>query len=223
MLIKDVPPADYNQLFDQTVMFYKKQNRWVQVRGFTGTKVLIKFLDDRTETLTLFNDENFSTEHPKLGMVNIRQGCTFVSRIPKRIMKAALCQNTMAVDIPFKDRSYFSGIGFRDLMYEFPPEIINTFLGIYPSFEEAVALVAKRESFAVAFDRQFCVSYKGDIYFKGNPVPVGNIKIDLTEPANLDKIEWVAGLSPLRIIIGDACAKTLQSFKQAPATRLARG
>ena len=221
MLIKDVPAADYNQLFDGTVMFYKKQKRWVRIRGFAGTKVLIKFLDSREEVFTIFNDENFSTEHPKLGMVNVARGVVFISRIPKRIMKAAFCANTMQIEFPLKDRVAWSGSGVRDVMFDFPTPIVETFIGNYPSFKDAVLRIRERQDFACAFDRQFCLNFRGDIYFKGNPLPVG--RIDVASHDSIDKIEWAVGMSPLQLIIGDNCAKTLQSFKQAPATRIARG
>ena len=221
MLIKDVPAKDYGQLFAGVAMFYKKQKRWVRIQSFAGNKVVIKFLDDRSETVVLFNDDNFSTEQPRVGMINIAKGVAFVSRIPKRVMKAGMDHSTMAVELPFKDRNCWIGSGIRDAVQMMDPSVVNMFLGIYPTFSEAVVTLLAKEAYAVAFDRQFCISHKGDVYFKGNNIPVGTIK-NLNEKSTVDDIEWVEHLSPLRIIIGDNCAKTLQSFKQAPATRTAR-
>lgn len=222
MLIKDVPIADLSQLFLHTVMYYKKRDVWVKIRSFEGQKVKVRNILTGLDVLTVFNDENFSTEVPKLGMVNVLDGVVYTSRIPKRIMKAALCSDNMQIVRPYIDRAVWGGAGVCDYVRDMSQELLDTFSGNYPSFTAAVVKLLKKEAFCVAFDRQFAISEKGNVYYMGFTRPVGNVPNMGFHTTTAD-IVWAKGMEPLQLVIGENCGKALQASKSAPKQRVVGG
>lgn len=211
MLLSDVPVEDFYQIFSETISFHK-QYGWVLLKEFDGTEVSGRRLDTKDVFLEQFTDEKFLINTPSLGYVNAKNATAYVSRVPKRIMKAGICSTNMKMSIPYIDRHNTPDVGLARYLRSFPKEFIDTFNNVYPSYEEALAQMGSG-TYGVAFDRQFAICVNGYAYYRGDT------RVGVWEAAG---IQFDPEFDYLNMMIGDSCGKALQSLKQAPKTRVDR-
>lgn len=168
MLIADVPEADLNQLFRGTIVKHREYG-WVFVSEIRERDAFFITLDGKKETPhAVFTDENFSLVPPKLGYYNIAGSALYISRMPRRVMKAAASFDTFKYSgIPNRKMGY-SVSDLQYAMMDMKFSLYDVFEGVYPSLQEAIEKCKEKTVAAVAYDPQFAVDYCGNIYYRGN-------------------------------------------------------
>ena len=207
MLIKDVPKRDWEQLFEGGLILHKEEG-WGVISSFDILMGIVYFVPIGSELRIEypFNDDTFSLTPPTLGYVKYKDGVVYLSRIPKRIMKAVITSSNLAIN-SFSGR----GVPFVNLVNDV--QIGRYLNGSYPSLAEAYGEVCKGQR-AVPFDRQFAISEKDEIIYKEELI-VGTHKDG--------KLIFFPKYRTLLPMIGDNCGKALQILKHASKERTLRG
>lgn len=165
---------DINQKFVDSVVMFKKKPVYVKA---CNNKKEIKFLDllsQRVETAE-FDDKLFLPPAMRVGFVNLDGSVVYVSRLPMRRYSLGLTTETLRIDhLP---TFYPEGRGkcveeFRKLTRI---ELADALLNKYPTFRNALKLVRQFEG-CVAFDKQFAVDSRMDLFYKANIV--GKVRAD---------------------------------------------
>lgn len=219
MLIKDVPKKDHNQFFRGTFLKLIKTGKWVHV--IDVVEGVLRYCEPGVPEYKKieFKDSNVEIIPPKLGYINHPKLAAYAHRVPKRVMfagpTASTIEHLVPVAHPLMDRYTIS-----DHIQRFSGAWVDTFEGKYPNLVEIRdRFLADKECHSAAFDRQFCITRKGDVYYKGNKTPVGK----LTGVADVDAITWLPGFEILKQMVGDRYVESLRASKKAPARRIAGG
>lgn len=211
MLIKDVPAADWGQLFNDTFLLSKERG-WVYVSNI-GHDALSMSVDGKcTEAFIKMEDETLAITSPNLGYVNVAGSVVYLSRTPKRIMKAAVSpQALQLIGVPNR-KVGIRGEELVDLLRRLRRSLVECFDNKYPSLTEALEKVKDDEIYAVAFDRQFAITSNMQILYRGSTI-VGEY-ID-------GKIVFSPKYSTLNFS-GEDYGQTLQAAKKAARERIGR-
>lgn len=130
------------------------------------TPITIRYRDIRTQRLytAIFNQEDFKIPIRRIGFINFNGNAIFAARVPRRLYKAGLHITNME----FRNLL----MGHADVRAVHRMEDVSfykAYINDYPSIEEAY-LQATQNNTAVAFDKQFAVSYTGSLFYKESSV-----------------------------------------------------
>ena len=151
---------DANQALTDSIISYKGRSIYVTSAIAGNGKIVINTKDMLTgkgETIDV-KDPDLNFQSPKLGYVNFENGAVYVARKPRRQWKQGLYK-TCLISMPQKQG--------RDLICS---SLVRTIEGVYPSFEECVNRVQIPGISSVAFCREFAITSRGQLCFKGREV-----------------------------------------------------
>lgn len=155
-----IAEADIGVLFSRTLVMYKDKPVFVH-RG-AGRIVTIEFLESNTVQQVNFSLEDFKPLTGRLGYVNTAIGCAYVYRRPVRRYQVGISyENTSIYEAP----TQFQREIVQDLSTFRSRFFLDTINGVFPDTESAF-LNAQALGTSFAFDRQFCVDYAGNIYYR---------------------------------------------------------
>lgn len=165
MLLADVPKDDLYQLFSNTFQFHKKLG-WRYITDVEGSLCTITSCDGLGKsTLCRLTDAEWEIRAPSLGFVNHEGGVVYLSRLPKRIMKAGVSFDAIAMDV-VENAKMVDLSHLIHMVRRLQCNLEMAFNNLYPSLQMAIAMVRSTAT-AVAYDRQFAVHYSGKISYRG--------------------------------------------------------
>lgn len=166
---------DLQQAFQHSLFLYK--NNPVFCLKVPGDDLLdVIDLKTRQNARIVFSEAFIKPPPGRLGYVNSRYGCVYITRSPRRQWKIGLCKTNTELywdnfkTLPGHEETY---MGIERFHHE---AFIPAIRGEYPSFNEALRRVMETK-IAVAFDRMFCITPNLSIQFRGKQI-VGGVKND---------------------------------------------
>lgn len=199
-----IPQADFHQLCQDALFWYKKDV--IRVCGLDGGEISIFYLKNRKTILIPYAEhEKFTPVIERIGMVNIRKSCVFVSRTTARqylvgVASSNVQINHLPVDYPLDVRRTLDEVkGFKS------PELIAAINNDYPPLPEAYKKAVEWVG-ACAFDKQFAIDSKGNVFFKTKAVAVYKD----------DVLVYKKGFEHLGCLLENCYEKTSRTFKGTP-------
>lgn len=196
---------DLHMMYSDSVVLYK--DRPVYVLGIGEGKVF-SILDIATQERddVAFKEKDFSAPTRRIGMVNIDGNCVYVSRNPVRKYSVGFNHGNITVKqlegasltMPFK-AVYSLAVGLRHV------GIGKAIDNLYPSLPEALKTV-KANGGCQAFDKQFAVDKKNNVFYKTRLV--GSCNWDARSE---EEIEFRPGQSFLRLLLLNNYQRSLGS------------
>lgn len=189
---------DASSMYTKTVVQYKKSPVLV-VSIDPNMRALIRDLATGVLSRVNFDLDDFTNLDNRLGYINFDIFSIYLKRKPMRIYKVGLTTENMEVNKgDFKYEG--SDLDFvRSINYGLTEtNMADTLLGRFPSFAEVYEKVRTKESRILAFDRQFALSYKGGLYYRGKQVGA----MDIEKQSTVDQIRMVKGYESLSRLIG---------------------
>jgi hypothetical protein len=139
----------------------------------------------------------------RVGFINVDDGCAYMMRTPARKFHKGLHPAVMVVST-----AHNLNVIQRDQLKK-----LNYFTAIvaalkreYPSLKEAVKDAVDRDA-VVAFDKQFCINPKREIYYREKRV--ANLPRNSTK---LEAIKFQKGCEHLEILLSGDYEKTVRTF-----------
>ncbi len=189
--------ADVEQQYFKNIVMYKEGPVYID----RTTAEVVRYVNLLTgrQAEAPFSRKDFTACRTRIGMVNTCKSVIYVSRIP--IRKMGIGHNAGNMRFPDMPVAYPSGSDEtkQHLLTFKTKEMGEAILNKYPPLEVAVEMIDKKNCYAVAFDKQFCLakekdaaSHKKLIYktkFVGNYVD--------------GKLVFTEGNEHLELLIGD--------------------
>lgn len=156
-------------------------------------KFLLYFIVDkgrRNGEINL-NDPKVNMAPVPLGYTNFKGDSFLLSRFPSRQWKVGLSRYNCSIrDMSGKQRrrNYFSA--FLD-----SANLFDTITGVYPTLQEAISIIEKKNANNVAFNRKLAINSSGQVIFSLLEDAVGEIKDN--------KIDFYPDFEYLRRKLGD--------------------
>lgn len=151
-----------------------------------------------------FRSEEFTAPKKRIGFVNYRQTVVYISRRPVRRFRVGIHSENVSVETPayvpspLKDKP-----AVRNRISQFVDvEIYKAYSSQYPTLREAYDKAVEWKG-AMAFDKQFAVSFEGVVYYKTKIV--GKVKDYV--------IQWDKDFEYLEIVLGNNYEKNSGTFK----------
>lgn len=197
----DLAIADIEQQYANTVCFYKGKPH--KVRGVGNKIKLLDLLTQKTKSVE-FSLKDFTGPRTRLGFVNCDDGVVYVSRVPSRIMTVGINTANCRLDIledaecPVGNSAIIRRVSEMEC-----PEFGRMLLGHYPTLKAAFKQ-ANEENGTVAFDRQFAVTARGQVYYRNVLSGVYN--------ASTNEIKFNKGKEFLQLLIGKAYEQAARTF-----------
>jgi len=144
-----------------------------------------------------FSVDEFRPVKRRLGYVNFGSVAAYIFRRPARCLKISLHPDNIGIE--WGAFNYLEGekkairTEVQDLRTS---ALLPTFDNQYPSFTSCIQDVKAKKARLLAFDRQFAVSYKNGVYYKGNLAGVWDEK-----NPTLDGVKFDQGYEYLKEII----------------------
>ena len=152
-----------------------------------------------------FKQEEFKSPEKRIGFVNIMQSCVYVVRLPVRKYHFGIHASNIELRCPLVLYPNDRGLTKEAVKKLTPVEIYNAYAGKYPSVAEAAAN-AKKWKGACAFDKQFCVSHLGIVFYKETEVGV----------VENNSVKFNDKYSYLEIVLEGNYEKTSRTFRATP-------
>lgn len=202
----EVPYDDLRRDLMGCVVMYKNKPVQVAMIHHNG-QVRIRDLFTQREKDVEFTLEEFSKPTPRIGFVNVMGSVFYVARLPvRKYFMGVTTQNTkihrLGVDYP---AGYGDTVGRVQQLAI--PEVADAIMNRYPTFEAALE-EAKRVRGACAFDKQFAVDRRGNIFYKNDVV--GKVDMNAT---SIQDIVWQEGKEHLFIVLDGNYEKTVRDFR----------
>lgn len=197
--------ADARQLYANSLLMYKGKPSFV-LNINADFNARIRDLASGREHTVAFNTNDFKAVGNRLGFVNINCSAVFIFRKPVRLYSVGITQNNLGTSY---SRDCFMGgnantvVGLISTLQV--NSLVDTIEGIYPEFGEAYQLAKDFEG-SYAFDRQFSVDCRSNIFYKNNWVGVATGK-------TIDKIVFNNGYEYLNLILGNIDEKDPRQFR----------
>lgn len=195
---------DLAQMYANSLLIHKNKPLLVE-RFYTKTEVnAFDLTTQRNVVLKEVNHEDFKAPGRVFGFVNIDGYVVYVSRTSIRRYKVGLSNENMALDCPKAHERVMGGHKVAGIITS--PEICDAIFNRYPTISEAWNRVKDRVDNIVAFDRQFAVDYRGDIYYK--TTKVGTV---LKNPKTNNDIRWFDNYTHLNILLDNNYEKSIRT------------
>ena len=153
---------DANQALADSIIRYKGRAIYVSNVFKDAGKVVIQTKDMLTGRGRLIDvhDPELNFQSPKLGYVNFENGAVYVARKPRRRWKQGI------------DKACLICMPQRNAKELICSSLVRTIEGVYPTYKEAVDTVQIPGISSVAFCREFAITSRGQLFFKGRDVGV---------------------------------------------------
>lgn len=203
----EIANADIETLYSNCLVIYK--GALVRVMsidyGDDPVKFTILNLSTQKRQVVPFKLEDFKSPEKRIGFVNIMQSCVYVARLPVRKYHFGINYANIEIRCPAV-RYPHDRVSTKDMIRKLNSvEIYNAYAGKYPSLQEATEN-ARKWNGACAFDKQFCVNYNGDVFYK-------EIKVGVVDN---NAIKFEDKYSYLEIVLEDNYEKTSRTFRATP-------
>ncbi len=195
----DIRVDDFNMMYSNSIVMLK--NKPVYVHKLLNDKIVaITDLLANRMSFIKFADLKLKPPTLRIGFVNIHGSVVYVRRVPVRKYKVGICAENTKVHL-FDELIYPLGaIEAKERVGSFKcPEIVDAMLNKYPSLKDAFRNAIETGG-ACAFDHQFAITYRGDIYYKTSKV--GKLPIVAGKYA-VNNIKWNAGKEHLHLLLKD--------------------
>lgn len=198
--------ADARQLYSGCLLLYKEKIIYlISIAGDFKSRIL--YLETGKEVNVAFNTVDFQPIGNRLGFVN-SNCCTFyLSRKPIRLFSVGITMNNLGI---VYHRDCLQGGNFMAVLGSIQHlqirELCDTINGIYPEFTEALEL-AKDFQGSYAFDRQFAIDGRANIFYK-------NKHVGFCKSKSVDSIEFKPGFEYLDLLIRGEHEKNPRNFLQ---------
>lgn len=202
MAKEEIPLADLLRDFLNCVVMYKNSPVFILAVSAARTVRLKHLISQKIEEVK-FSLDLFEAPLRRLGFVNSGLSCVYITRIPVRKYYMGISQNNISIQpIAEYDEARAYEVFQRDCKRLQIPEIGNSLLNNYPSLEDALKTLREFKG-AIAFDKQFAVSYRGRIYYKTELV--GTISLKAT---SVKEIVWKEDKKHLFLLLEKNYEKT---------------
>lgn len=163
-----ISDGDIQTFFSGTLISYKGKPVFVESTS-VGKGMYIRYLEDGKPASIKWSPANVKPISGRIGMVNVKGSCVYVSRKPIRRFQIGIDKNnTSVVNVGPRGQGHVRPPA--SIVSEFStPYIADAIAGNYPTLEEAF-LNATKFNGTTAFDKQFAVDYEGYIYYKDKAV-----------------------------------------------------
>jgi hypothetical protein len=194
---------DLCQMFDNTVSMYKNKPYNI-IHISRDCTALVRNLLTQRESRIKIDEDNWTAPMQRLGFINIQGSCLYLTRNPIRRYKTGLSKENLNVatlpELPYPRGAMQAMTKVKELDCI---ELGDCIMGKYPSFEEALQEVQSGVS-AMAFDRQFAVDNRGNVFYKTQHV--GMVKLNAKSP---DAIEFHPAFTHLTTLLMNNYEKIL--------------
>lgn len=170
-----VSAADLRQMFEGTVVMYKKRPVFVVKISGTFDAQILHMQSRKTEVIKC-NINTFTPCCRRLGMMNVNDSVVYVTRLPMRQYAVGYSRDTLRIR-PLDGALYPRGrVDTTMLAYEVNTEAFaNILFGKYPSFRQSIEQ-SQVIAGTMAWDRQFAVSNGKQVFYKNKCVGTVNGK-----------------------------------------------
>ncbi len=152
-----------------------------------------------------FKQEEFKSPEKRIGFVNIMQSCVYVVRLPVRKYHFGIHVSNIELRFPHVNYPH-DALRTKEAARKLTSvEIYNAYAGKYPSIKEATENAAKWKG-ACAFDKQFCVSHEGKVFYKETQVGV----------IDNNSVKFDEQYSYLETVLEGNYEKTSRTFRATP-------
>lgn len=193
----EISLQDATTMYKNSVVMYKGSPSYV-VSLVGNIQVLIRDLETGVLKWVPFSLEDFRNVDSRMGYVNYDVFSVYMKRKPLRMYKVGLCAENISYvrgDFRYND----DDLGYIDRLRMGLTEsnLADTLLGKFPSFGEVVEKVRNKTSRLLAFDRQFALSYKGGVYYRGKQVGT----FDVQEKNSIEDVVMSEGYESFHSIL----------------------
>lgn len=203
----EMPYEDLHRDLRGCVVMYKNKPVYVVGIGRDGDIAFIDLVDQKPGNAP-FTIKDFTNPVRRVGFVNCYNSVVYVSRIPYRKYYMGLhVNNTLAKILIGVDYEHGAGLTKERVRNLCCAELGAAIMDKYPSFQDACKQVKKYPG-ACAFDKQFCITSRGHIYYKGESVGTCNFKT----AKGIQDIKWNKGKEHLILLLDGNYEKTVRDF-----------
>ena len=188
---------DASSMFRDSVVLYKGAPVYC-VNVDRGMQAFIRDLETGCMDRVQFSMKDFTNVNARLGYVNYDVFSVYMLRRPLRQYKIGLTAENISAskgDFGYSDGEMELIQRLRGGLTE--ANLCMTLLGRFPSFQEVYERVKEKSARILAFDRQFALSYKGGLYYRGKQVG----SLDLKKSDNINDIKMKQGYESLISLI----------------------
>lgn len=197
---------DIVQQYLNNIVSYKGRIVYVEKVGIDKSVRIFDLIDQKYST-THFSLVHFKPPRARLGMVNVFGSVLYLSRIPVRNYGIGIYRKNLEI----KSLKVEYSVGIADTKEAIKRltdiSIANTLSGIYPSFVLCMSLLNDKTASAIAFDRQFAISAKGEVFYKTEKV--GKVSLTATD---VKEIEFNDGYKHLAILLEGNHERTIGAY-----------
>lgn len=177
MNLAEIEYADLSAMFKDTVVKYNNTPVYI-LHINPGLRADILNLGNGEESVKSLLDNEWCFKPINTGYVNIQGYSFYISRIPSRQWKQGLHRENVKIKYNFPYGDVRMNIGYERVRTLICKPLHNMARKIYPSLQQAVEMFEDGNT-EIAFDRQFCVSRTGVLYYKTEEV--GGVDLDTLE------------------------------------------
>lgn len=179
---------DLRQMYENSLVIYKNKPVFIKKVENTFTFHVFDLTIQRNVVVKIEEYDEFKAPGRHLGFVNAGQYVVYISRKPVRRYRVGLSADSFVATAP-EGHTGILGHHLLSAVYQMTaPELADTVFGRYPTITECFQGVRNGVYTIVAFDRQFAMDKKGNIYYKTKKV--GSVKV---EPKSVYDITFTDG------------------------------
>lgn len=202
----DMPYEDLLRDLKNTIVIHKNKPVFVQNISRDGDVSFVELIS-REQKIAPFTLKSFLPPTRRLGMINVSGSVAYMSRIPVRKFFLGLSRNNTSIEL--LEVQYPNGAGealaaLRAMNHE---AIGLSMFNKYPTFKQCVEYLLKFKAGAMAFDKQFCLSAEGYVFYKMKRVGRWN-----RHSKTVDDIVWDEGSKHLQILLKENYEEAARHF-----------
>lgn len=208
---EEISIEDIRQQYLEGICLYEGEPVYV-LSVNADRKTAIRYLCTAEKKTVEFSMEKFASPAVRLGMLNTEYGAVYVRRTPVRNMSVSVNRNNIRID-RLPDVEYMGdggpgagwGVAHQSASRLSSIEWGQMIKGDYPDFRTCIEFVKDFDT-AIAFDRQFAIDQKFQIFYKHIGV-VGNLPKNCR---SIERIVFKKEYEHLNLLIGDNCVQALR-------------
>lgn len=187
----DISYEDMVNLYQGTVVLYKEEPAYV--KRIAENKDINLYLIVSQKTVVCKNIEDIKPPSKRIGYVNVDKTVFYLERLPVRKYQVGISTSNLKIN-PILDLNENARDSYATIAKLQHKGLGEAMLGIYPSLKSAKEFLSKNAGF-VAFDHQFCINEKHEVYYKNTKV--GQCARAVTNPAKITLNKEFSHLSKL--------------------------
>ena len=193
---EDISRADISQQYENTLFLYDDRLVFCTSMGEEDKDIVVFDLMTQKSKTVPFTFKKVAPPK-RIGFVNSDGAAVYISRIPKRKMHVGLSANTISIE-HIQDAPPDAIQIVRRLARMRAVEIFNAMNNEYPTLQEAWKMI-KTGDHSVAFDHQFCVDRRANVFYKTEEV--GVVNVPYRDELKIEHIEFYGNNQHLRCLL----------------------